>query len=117
MIFPEGVPGIIKPWSQRYQLKKFRVGHAELAIRHGAPIVPVGIVGAEEQLPALVSSRRLGKSFGIESVPFPSFLSHCLFVTEYTTVSPSLFIENIFQMPQMIRPFEVGCRACSAGCC
>lgn len=71
MIFPEGVPGIIKPWAQRYQLKKFRVGHAELAIRHGAPIVPVGIVGAEEQLPALVSSRRLGKSFGIESVPIP----------------------------------------------
>lgn len=71
MIFPEGVPGIIKPWAQRYQLKKFRVGHAELAIRHGAPIVPVGIVGAEEQLPALMSSKRLGKSFGIEAVPIP----------------------------------------------
>ena len=71
MIFPEGVPGIIKPWSQRYQLKKFRVGHAELAIRHGAPIVPVGIIGAEEQLPSMLSSRRLGKYFGIEAVPIP----------------------------------------------
>ena len=71
MIFPEGVPGIIKPWSQRYQLKKFRVGHAELAIRHGASIVPVGIIGAEEQLPSMLSSRRLGKYFGIEAVPIP----------------------------------------------
>lgn len=71
MIFPEGVPGIIKPWSQRYQLKKFRVGHAELAIRHGAPIVPVGIIGAEEQLPSMLSSRRLGKYVGIEAVPIP----------------------------------------------
>lgn len=52
-IFPEGVPGIAKPRSEAYQLKEFRVGHAELAIRHGAPIVPVGIVGAEEQWPEL----------------------------------------------------------------
>lgn len=71
MIFPEGVPGIVKPWSKRYQLQKFRVGHAELAIRHRAPIVPIGIVGAEEQMPSLFSSKRLGRSFGIESVPIP----------------------------------------------
>lgn len=71
MIFPEGTPGIIKPFSKRYQLQKFRVGHAELAIRHRVPIVPVGIVGAEEQLPSLFSSRRLGKMFGLEAVPIP----------------------------------------------
>jgi 1-acyl-sn-glycerol-3-phosphate acyltransferase len=71
MIFPEGVPGIIKPWEQRYQLQTFRVGHAQMAIQHGCPIVPVGIVGAEEQLPSLFSSKRLGKIFGIEAVPIP----------------------------------------------
>jgi len=71
MIFPEGTPGIIKPFSKRYQLQKFRVGHAELAIRHQVPIVPVGIIGAEEQLPSLFSSRRIGKMFGIEAVPIP----------------------------------------------
>ena len=71
MIFPEGTPGIIKPFSKRYQLQKFRVGHAELAIRNQVPIVPVGIIGAEEQLPSLLSSRRLGKMFGLESVPIP----------------------------------------------
>ena len=73
MIFPEGTPGIIKPFSKRYQLQKFRVGHAELAIRNSAPILPVGIIGAEEQLPSLFSSRRLGKVFGIEAVPIPIF--------------------------------------------
>lgn len=51
MIFPEGVPGISKPFRERYQLREFRVGHAELAIRHRVPVVPVGIVGAEEQMP------------------------------------------------------------------
>ncbi len=72
MIFPEGVPGIVKPWSERYQLQTFREGHAELAIRHGAPIVPVGIVGGEEQLPALFSSRRLGKLVGAPVMPIPA---------------------------------------------
>ncbi len=71
MIFPEGVPGIIKPWEKRYQLQTFRVGHAQMAIQHSCPIVPVGIIGAEEQLPSLFSSKRLGKIFGIEAVPIP----------------------------------------------
>ena len=39
MIFPEGTPGIIKPFHKRYQSKKFRVGHAELAIRHQVPVI------------------------------------------------------------------------------
>ena len=72
MIFPEGVPGIVKPWSKRYQLQQFREGHAELAIRHQAPIVPVGVVGGEEQLPALFSSRRLGKLVGVPIMPIPA---------------------------------------------
>jgi len=71
MIFPEGVPGIVKPFSERYQLQEFRVGHAELAIRHGAQIVPVGIVGGEEQMPALLASERLGKLVGVPVLPIP----------------------------------------------
>ena len=74
LIFPEGVPGIIKPWSERYHLQSFRVGHAELAIRHSCPIVPLAVVGAEEQLPQIGRSRRLGKLFGIEAVPIPATL-------------------------------------------
>jgi 1-acyl-sn-glycerol-3-phosphate acyltransferase len=72
LIFPEGVPGITKGWSKRYQLQHFRVGHAELAIRHRAPIVPVAVIGAEEQYPELFSSKRLGALFGIERVNVPA---------------------------------------------
>jgi 1-acyl-sn-glycerol-3-phosphate acyltransferase len=53
LIFPEGVPGIGKPFRQRYQLQEWRQGHCELAIRYRAPVVPVGIVGAEEQMPQI----------------------------------------------------------------
>ena len=72
MIFPEGVPGIVKPFSRRYQLETFRVGHAELAIRHSAQVVPVGIVGGEEQMPALYASRTLGKLVGVPVFPIPA---------------------------------------------
>ncbi len=53
LIFPEGVPGIAKHFKDRYRLQDWRVGHVELAIRHSAPVVPLGIVGPEEQMPQL----------------------------------------------------------------
>lgn len=49
LIFPEGLRAIGKARTQAYQLQDWGVGHAELALRHGVPIVPVAIIGAEEQ--------------------------------------------------------------------
>ncbi|HWV39107.1 MAG TPA: lysophospholipid acyltransferase family protein [Vulgatibacter sp.] len=69
MIFPEGVPGIGKPFHERYRLTHWRVGHAALAIRHRAPVVPVAIVGAEEQMPQVAKLRRLGQLLGAPYVP------------------------------------------------
>lgn len=69
MIFPEGVPGIGKPFHERYHLTHWRVGHAALAIRHRAPVVPVAIVGAEEQMPQVAKLRRLGQLFGAPYIP------------------------------------------------
>jgi 1-acyl-sn-glycerol-3-phosphate acyltransferase len=53
LIHPEGVPGIAKSFTLRYQLQEWRVGHVELAIRHAAPVIPVAVVGAEEQMPQI----------------------------------------------------------------
>ncbi len=54
VVFPEGYQGLSKPFAQRYQLKRFgRGGFVKLALRTGAPIVPVAIVGAEESTPLL----------------------------------------------------------------
>lgn len=71
LIFPEGVPGIGKPFSQRYCLQPWRVGHVELAIRHRVPVVPVAIVGAEEQMPQLARFERLGRLVGAPYLPLP----------------------------------------------
>lgn len=72
MIFPEGVPGIGKPFSERYQLQDWRVGHAELAIRHSAPVIPVAFIGPEEQMPQIARFERLGKALGLPYLPLPA---------------------------------------------
>lgn len=76
MIFPEGVPGIAKHFRDRYHLQDWRVGHVELAIRHQAPVIPVGIVGPEEQMPQIgkIDIRFLGAPFiplTLTPIPLP----------------------------------------------
>ncbi|MGH0032222.1 MAG: lysophospholipid acyltransferase family protein [Myxococcota bacterium] len=54
VVFPEGVKGAAKVFRDRYRLQRFgRGGVIRLAIESGVPLVPVGIVGAEEAHPIL----------------------------------------------------------------
>ena len=53
LVFPEGARGISKPFSKRYQLAEFGKGFMRLALESSAPIVPVAVIGAEEQAPAI----------------------------------------------------------------
>jgi 1-acyl-sn-glycerol-3-phosphate acyltransferase len=69
MVFPEGERGFVKPYSQRYQLQRFGLGFMRLALETDTPIVPVGIVGSEEQSPGLLRSRWLGKLVGAPVAP------------------------------------------------
>lgn len=75
MAFPEGAAGTGKPFSERYRLRRFgRGGFAEIALRTGAPIVPVAIVGAEETYPKLAESQTLARAVGAPFVPItPTF--------------------------------------------
>ncbi|UCE87869.1 MAG: acyltransferase family protein [Deltaproteobacteria bacterium] len=69
MVFPEGVRGINKPFSKRYELQRFGLGFMRLALETRTPIVPVAIVGSEEQQPGLANLPRLGKVFGMPAFP------------------------------------------------
>lgn len=68
-VFPEGTPGIGKHYRDRYRLQSWRPGHAELALRMRVPVVPVGIVGAEEQMPQIGRIPLGAKIFGAPYVP------------------------------------------------
>ena len=69
MVFPEGERGFVKPYTERYQLQHFGLGFMRLALETDTPIVPVGIVGSEEQSPGLLRSRWLGKLVGAPVAP------------------------------------------------
>jgi 1-acyl-sn-glycerol-3-phosphate acyltransferase len=74
MVFPEGERGFVKPWRKRYQLQRFGMGFLRLALETDTPIVPVGIVGGEEQSPGLANVRWLGKLIGSPAFPItPTF--------------------------------------------
>jgi 1-acyl-sn-glycerol-3-phosphate acyltransferase len=74
MVFPEGVRGMNKLYSERYQLQRFGLGFMRLALQTGTPIVPVSIVGSEEQQPGLANLAGVGKLLGMPALPItPSF--------------------------------------------
>jgi len=69
LVFPEGVRGITKPFSKRYQLQEFGTGFMRLAIETNTPIVPVAIVGAEEQYLNFGNLEGVAKMLGVPAVP------------------------------------------------
>jgi len=74
MVFPEGVRGMNKLFSQRYQLQRFGQGFLRLALETDTPIVPVGLVGSEEQQPGLANLTRVARALGMPALPItPTF--------------------------------------------
>ncbi len=69
MVFPEGVRGISKPYAKAYRLQRFGLGFMRLALETESPIVPVAIIGSEEQQPGIANLPRLGRLFGLPSFP------------------------------------------------
>ena len=69
LVFPEGTRGLGKLWPQRYQLQEFGLRFMRLALETDTPIVPVAVVGAEEQSPALMDVKPLAKMLGFPSFP------------------------------------------------
>jgi 1-acyl-sn-glycerol-3-phosphate acyltransferase len=74
-VWPEGYKGLGKPYRERYRLQRFgRGGFVEVALRTGAPIVPVAVVGSEEIYPMVANLRRLARLLGFPYFPVtPTF--------------------------------------------
>lgn len=74
-VFPEGVRGASKPYRDRYRVKRFgRGGFVQVALRTGAPIIPVAVVGSEELHPVITDVRPLARLLRLPTLPVtPTF--------------------------------------------
>jgi len=69
LVFPEGVRGISKPFTRRYQLQPFGHGFMRIALETNSPILPVAVVGAEEQYINLGNSEFLARTLRMPVYP------------------------------------------------
>jgi 1-acyl-sn-glycerol-3-phosphate acyltransferase len=74
-VFPEGYKGVGKLFKDRYRLARFgRGGFVRMAIKTGAPMIPVAVVGAEETYISLAKSPTMAKLIGFPYFPIsPTF--------------------------------------------
>lgn len=83
LVFPEGAKGISKLFKDRYRLAEFGLGFMRLALETKTPIVPVAVVGAEEQAPALLDVKPLAKLLGFPAFPITPTLLPLPLPTRY----------------------------------
>jgi 1-acyl-sn-glycerol-3-phosphate acyltransferase len=74
LVYPEGIEGVRKTVAQRYRLQPFRVGFVEQALRSRAPIVPMAVIGSDDQTPVLFDVKPLARVLGLPVAPItPTF--------------------------------------------
>lgn len=69
LVFPEGVRGIAKTFERRYRLAEFGSGFVRLALETQTPVVPVAVIGAEEQYISVADLKPLARLFGMPTLP------------------------------------------------
>ncbi len=69
LVFPEGVRGIVKPYTRRYRLEEFGLGFMRLALETKTPVVPVAVIGAEEQYVSVGNLEWAAKAIGLPALP------------------------------------------------
>jgi 1-acyl-sn-glycerol-3-phosphate acyltransferase len=69
LAFPEGMRGVAKPFMRRYQLEEFGHGFMRLAMETKTPIVPVAVIGAEEQYVSFGNVKWAARALGLPVFP------------------------------------------------
>jgi 1-acyl-sn-glycerol-3-phosphate acyltransferase len=69
LVFPEGARGMNKPYSERYRLQRMGLGFLRLALETATPIVPVAVVGSDDQQPGLANLTGVARMLSLPSLP------------------------------------------------
>lgn len=74
LVFPEGARGSGKLFKDRYKLVPFGRGFMRLALQTKTPIVPTAVIGSEEAIISVHSSKLLAKLLQAPYFPIPPHL-------------------------------------------
>ncbi len=74
LVFPEGARGSGKLFKDRYRLVQFGRGFMRLALQTNTPIVPTAVIGGEEAVISVHSSKLLAKLISAPYFPIPPHL-------------------------------------------
>jgi len=69
LTFPEGVNALRRSFRERYRLRPFGHGFMHVALATGVPVVPVAVVGAEEEAPLVARSPWLERLLRLPVAP------------------------------------------------
>ncbi len=69
LVFPEGARGIAKTFDRRYKLAEFGLGFMRMAIETDTPVVPVAVIGGEEQYISVANVESIAKLLHIPAFP------------------------------------------------
>jgi 1-acyl-sn-glycerol-3-phosphate acyltransferase len=69
LVFPEGTKGLAKTFQHRYELTDFGLGFMRLALQTDTPIIPVAVIGAEEQYISVANMKSVAKALHMPSFP------------------------------------------------
>lgn len=72
-IFPEGIAGLSKPYSQRYRLQEFDWTRLLPAVEEGVKIFPLSSLGCDEAVPMIANFERLAKFLKMPYFPISPF--------------------------------------------
>jgi 1-acyl-sn-glycerol-3-phosphate acyltransferase len=76
LTFPEGARALARPFRDRYRMAPFGRGFVHVGLETGAPVIPVAVIGAEEEAPLLAN---------------PAWLRRLL-RTPVAPITPTLFV-------------------------
>lgn len=96
IVFPEGVRGISRVFSERYKLLRFGHGFMRVALKSKTPIVPVALIGAEEQAPSIANLKPIAKFLGLPALPliFPQIIPFPLPVKYRIHIGKPLYFDG-----------------------
>ncbi|MBY0548211.1 MAG: 1-acyl-sn-glycerol-3-phosphate acyltransferase [Candidatus Obscuribacterales bacterium] len=73
-VFPEGVQGSVKPFSERYRLRDFDWTRVIPAIEENVPVIPLATLGCEESFPVLTNLQDFAKWAELPAFPVTPFM-------------------------------------------